>query len=72
MVVLDADKERMKELEERFEEITPTYQKSQKKKKGKHDRIKDKDNMIERLRYNQLRHQKERIKRMREKKYLQR
>lgn len=33
MVVLDADKERMKELEERFEEITPTYQKSQKKKK---------------------------------------
>lgn len=68
MVVLDADKERMKELEERFEEITPTYQKSQKKKKkGKHDRIKDKDNMIERLRYNQLRHQKERIKRMREK-----
>lgn len=35
MVVLDADKERMKELEERFEEITPTYQKSQKKKKRK-------------------------------------
>lgn len=62
MYVLDTDKERIKEIEERFEEITPTNQKSQKEKKTNKETvtawIKDKDNVRETLRYKQLKHQR--------------
>lgn len=51
--VLDTDKERINELENRFKESTSTApEEPEQKKENVIERLKDKENMIERLSYN--------------------
>lgn len=53
MNVLDTDKEKINDLEDRFKESTSTAQEEpEQKKENVIERLKDKVNMIERLSYN--------------------